>query len=63
MAVIESHTMLKAGYSLGEQEKYKRMLKKVIDETESQKINSTDELIQRLIYELTTNNTLKGNLQ
>lgn len=36
-----------------EQEKYKNMLKKVIAATEDNKIKTTDEVIQTLIYELT----------
>ncbi|MFD1039953.1 hypothetical protein ACFQ3N_16395 [Virgibacillus byunsanensis] len=36
-----------------EQEIYKNMLKKVIDETESFKIQSSEELIQALINEIT----------
>ncbi|MEC5422874.1 hypothetical protein QGM71_05090 [Virgibacillus sp. C22-A2] len=38
---------------MGEQEKYKYMLKKIIDETESHKIQSSEELIKTLINELT----------
>ncbi|WP_165769038.1 hypothetical protein [Virgibacillus profundi] len=48
---------------MGEQEKYKKMLKKVIDETESYKIQSSEELIQMLIKELTNGTELKGNFQ
>ncbi|WP_205317608.1 hypothetical protein [Oceanobacillus zhaokaii] len=48
---------------MGEQEAYKRLLKKVIDDTENDKIQSTDELIQKLIKELTTNNVLRGHIQ
>ncbi|WP_170138905.1 hypothetical protein [Oceanobacillus chungangensis] len=48
---------------MGEQEAYKRLLKKVIDDTENDKIQSTDELIQKLITELTTNSVLRGHTQ
>ncbi|WP_170140780.1 hypothetical protein [Oceanobacillus arenosus] len=48
---------------MGEQEAYKRLLKKVIDETENDKIKSTEELIQKLISELTTNSALRGHVQ
>jgi hypothetical protein len=48
---------------MGEQELYKRMLKKLIDETESQKIKSAEELIQKMVKELTSNQQLSGNTQ
>lgn len=51
------------GNQMGEQEAYKRLLKKVIDETENDKIKSTEELIQKLISELTTNSALRGHVQ
>lgn len=38
-----------------EQEIYKRLLKKLIDETENHKIQSAEELIQRMVKELTSN--------
>lgn len=41
-----------------EQEKYKKMLKKMIDQTESNKIQSSDQLIQALINEITHSNLL-----
>ncbi|MFC3041513.1 hypothetical protein ACFOGI_14805 [Virgibacillus xinjiangensis] len=37
---------------MGEQERYKHLLKKVIDETENSKIKSSQELVQTLIREL-----------
>lgn len=37
---------------MGEQEKYKRLLKNLIDETENHKIKSAEELIQKLVKEL-----------
>lgn len=40
---------------MGEQEKYKRLLKNLIDETENHKIKSAEELIQKLVKELGTN--------
>lgn len=39
---------------MGEQERYKNMLIKIIDETESEKIQTSEELIRTLINELTT---------
>lgn len=36
-----------------EQEQYKKMLKKMIDATENNKIKTTEEMIQTLIFELT----------
>ncbi|WP_199860709.1 hypothetical protein [Oceanobacillus damuensis] len=41
---------------MGEQEKYARMLKKLIDDTESSRIQTMEELIQQLINELTNTN-------
>lgn len=43
---------------MGEQEKYKRILKKVIDATESKKIQTSEELIQTLVNELTNKKSL-----
>ena len=43
---------------MGEQERYTRMLKNLIDDTESHKINSIEEIIQKLVKEL-TNNTVQ----
>lgn len=37
---------------MGEQERYKRILKKVIDETENKKIKTAEELIRTLVNEL-----------
>lgn len=37
---------------MGEQEKYKKLLKKVIRETENQNIKSSQEMINTLIKEL-----------
>ncbi|MFC2947272.1 hypothetical protein [Virgibacillus sediminis] len=37
---------------MGEQERYKNLLRRVIDETENYKIKSSQELIQTLIKEL-----------
>ena len=38
--------------NLGEQEKYAKVLKQMIDDTESNKIQTAEELIQKLIIEL-----------
>lgn len=43
-----------------EQEQYKRLLKKVIRETESLKIQSSEELIQALVQELSQFNPLSN---
>ncbi|MBU8790323.1 hypothetical protein NSA56_02980 [Oceanobacillus caeni] len=48
---------------MGEQELYKRMLKKLIVETENQQIKSAEELIQKIVKELTNNQQLSGNTQ
>lgn len=45
---------------MGEQERYKNMLIKIIDETESEKIQTSEELIRTLINELTTNIGVKS---
>ena len=45
---------------MGEQERYKNMLKKLITETENEKIQSTEELIQMLISELKNTAGLKA---
>ncbi|SHF89510.1 hypothetical protein [Ornithinibacillus halophilus] len=37
---------------MGEQEFYKRMLKKIIDDTEKNRISSQEEMVQTLINEL-----------
>ncbi|MBY7144123.1 hypothetical protein KFZ56_13910 [Virgibacillus sp. NKC19-3] len=46
---------------MSEQEKYKNMLKKLIDETESHKIRSSKELVQSLVNELTHHTSGKTN--
>ena len=45
---------------MGEQERYKNMLRKVIDATENEKIQTSEELIRTLIDELTTNIDVKS---
>ncbi|MCF3943431.1 hypothetical protein [Oceanobacillus alkalisoli] len=45
---------------MGEQERYKNMLRKVIDATENEKIQTSEELIRTLINELTTNIGVKS---
>ncbi|GGN53600.1 MULTISPECIES: hypothetical protein [Oceanobacillus] len=45
---------------MGEQERYKNMLRKIIDETENEKIQTSEELIRTLINELTTNIGVKS---
>ncbi|WP_405100336.1 hypothetical protein [Oceanobacillus sp. FSL H7-0719] len=46
-----------------EQEQYKKMLEKVIDATESEKIQTSEELIRTLVTELTNNYSLKSTHQ
>lgn len=46
-----------------EQEQYKKMLKNVIDATESKKIQTSEELIRTLVNELTNNYSLKSTHQ
>lgn len=41
-----------------EQERYKDMLKKMIEETENEKFQSSEELIKALIHELTNGNPI-----
>ncbi|WP_211316689.1 hypothetical protein [Oceanobacillus arenosus] len=43
---------------MGEQEKYTKVLKQMIDDTESNKIQTAEELIQKLIKELTVSKEL-----
>ena len=44
---------------MGEQEKYKMLLERVIRDTETDKIKTTEEAIRRLVDELTRSNVLK----
>lgn len=46
---------------MSEQEKYKNMLRRVIEETESHKIKSSQELVQTLVSELTNSVSAKRN--
>ena len=46
-----------------EQEQYKKMLRKVIDATENEKIQTSEELIRTLINELTNNHSLNSAQQ
>jgi formate dehydrogenase assembly factor FdhD len=55
----QTKNKLKAGCELGEQEKYKMMLERVIRDTETDKIKTTEEAIRRLVDELTRSNVLK----
>jgi|GEM_PF-3372581 len=43
-----------------EQEQYKTLLKEVIEATENNKINTSEELIQTLVYELKNNSNQDG---
>lgn len=40
---------------MGEQEKYKNLLRKVIQETENHKIQTSEEMVKTLIKELQSN--------
>ncbi|WP_199860660.1 hypothetical protein [Oceanobacillus damuensis] len=42
-----------------EQEKYKNMLQRIIEETENQNIRSSEQLIKMLISELSNNESLE----
>lgn len=44
-----------------EQEKYVTILQKAIKETENERVDSTEELIRMLIYELSGNTDLIGS--
>ncbi|MFC4023866.1 hypothetical protein ACFOUV_08680 [Oceanobacillus longus] len=46
-----------------EQEKYKNMLRRMIDETEKQNIHSSEELIKMLINELSSSKRLEKYAQ
>ncbi|MGJ9457637.1 hypothetical protein [Oceanobacillus sp. CF4.6] len=46
-----------------EQEKYKNMLRRMIDETEKQNIHSSEELIKMLISELSSSKRLEKYAQ
>lgn len=46
---------------MSEQERYKNMLRRLIDETESHKIQTSKELVQSLVNELTHNASGKTN--
>lgn len=48
---------------MGEQEKYKKMLRKVIDETENHEIQTSEELIQILINEIRKSIDFNVNIQ
>ncbi|WP_188454149.1 hypothetical protein [Virgibacillus oceani] len=47
---------------MGEQERYKKVLRKMIDETENFKIQSSEELIKALIHELKESSPLARNI-
>lgn len=55
--------LMKGGYVMGEQEKYKKMLRKVIDETENHEIQTSEELIQILINEIRKSIDFNVNIQ
>ncbi|GIO23860.1 hypothetical protein [Oceanobacillus sp. J11TS1] len=46
-----------------EQKQYQKILKRVIHDTENQKINSMDEIIQLLIKELSSNTDVKKSIK
>lgn len=45
---------------MGEQESYKKILRKLITETENEKIQTSEELIQLLISEINNNTNMKA---
>lgn len=46
---------------MGEQEKFKKVLKKMIDETEKNNIRSAEELLRQLVQELSSTQTMREN--
>ncbi|CDQ38989.1 MULTISPECIES: hypothetical protein [Virgibacillus] len=44
---------------MGEQEKYKNLLRKVIQETENHKIQTSEEMVKALVHELGNNQLTK----
>lgn len=46
-----------------EQEQYQKILKRVIHDTENEKINSMDEIVQLLIEELSLNTNVKKTIK
>lgn len=48
---------------MAEQEEYKRLLKEVIDATESNRIQTSEELIKTLVNKLAPNYSLKSTHQ
>ncbi|HLS08688.1 hypothetical protein [Lentibacillus sp.] len=46
---------------MAEQERYKRLMKKLIRETESSKIQSAEEMIQKLVNELSSEKSYTPN--
>ena len=46
-----------------EQEQYQKILKRVIHDTENQKLNSMDEIIQLLVKELSLNTNVKKSIK
>jgi len=59
IARILTRKQVKGGNLMIEQEKYKKILRKMIDDTENHKINTSEELIQLLITELSTTKSLE----
>lgn len=57
--LLVTRNQVKGGNLMAEQEKLKKMLRRMIDDTESHKINSSEELIQLLITELSTTKSLE----
>lgn len=46
-----------------EQEQYQQILARVINDTENQKLSTMDEIVQRLIQELTVNTNVKQTMK
>lgn len=46
-----------------EQEQYQKILKRVIHDTENQKLNSMDEIVQLLVKELPLNTNVKKSIK
>ncbi len=58
---IKTKTHDQGGNLMVEREFFKNMMKRIIDDTEKNKIRSSDELIQTLIKELTNQKTITQN--
>lgn len=61
ISCIKTKTLDQGGNLMVEREFFRDMMKRIIDDTEKNKIRSSDELIQTLINELTNQKTITEN--